>query len=402
MRNSYLTVISCLASIAIVYMVLFIHTFFNFHNEFKFTFKSLENLNFHEKYSKKVHHIRQEKVLDWLWKKPKVEDLMFTTINKLEDKELIVLIQGDSYMEQLTNSSYYVKDTGMELLTNEEKPKNISVELVQKFKSKKKVGFVSGGTGSYSPSVMNLQLDVLEQDFKILPNVVIAYVDQSDIGDENCRYKNNKTYKNGILKSVRPETYLMYRDLYNYSQIYRLSEIFLKNSSKTLKTFQLINYKFKYNLIKSSLRFYRKNISNSKMDKDRLIKCRWKVMEKYLIMPSESDVKYFENSIKRYLKKIDQKKHIKKLILVTFPHKKHFYSNSDQITSYKFNVSDAVDNVIQNKKNITHINFSKMLLNDKYFDYENIWISDNVHLNPNAHGNIFFQKILDELSKYLQ
>ena len=39
---------------------------------------------------------------------------------------------------------------------------------------------------------MNLQLDVLEQDFKIFPDVIIAYIDQTDIGDENCRYKNNK------------------------------------------------------------------------------------------------------------------------------------------------------------------------------------------------------------------
>ena len=101
MRNSYLMVISCLASIAVIYMVLFIYTFFNFHNEFKFTFKSLKNLDFHEKYSKKIHHIRDEIVLDWLWKKPQVEDLLFTTINKLEDKELIVLIQGDSFMLSL-------------------------------------------------------------------------------------------------------------------------------------------------------------------------------------------------------------------------------------------------------------------------------------------------------------
>ena len=38
---------------------------------------------------------------------------------------------------------------------------------------------------------------------------------------------------------------------------------------------------------------------------------------------------------------------------------------------------------------------------DKNFDYESIWLDDNVHLNPNAHGNRFFQKILEELSKYL-
>ena len=179
MKNRHLVILSSLLAATIIYIVLFIHTFFNLHYEFAYNFKSFENLNFHEKYSKKMHHIREELVLDMLWKKPKVEDLMFTTINELEDKEVIVLIQGDSWMEQLTMTS---------------EPKNKSVELVQKFRSKKKVGFVNGGTGSYAPSVMSLQLDVLEEDFKILPNVVIAYVDQSDIGEENCRYKNHRFF----------------------------------------------------------------------------------------------------------------------------------------------------------------------------------------------------------------
>ena len=70
---------------------------------------------------------------------------------------------------------------------------------MQNFKSKKKVGFINAGIASYSPSLMNLQLDVLEQDFKIFPDVIIAYIDQTDIGDENCRYKNNKIYKNCLI-----------------------------------------------------------------------------------------------------------------------------------------------------------------------------------------------------------
>ena len=380
MRNSYLIVISCLAGIAIVYMVLFIHTFFNFHNEFKFTFKSLENLNFHEKYSQKIHHIRDEMGQDWLWKKPKVEDLLFTTINTLENKEVIVLIQGDSYMEQLT---FPGPDKN-----------HISVELVQKFKSKKKVGFINAGIGSYSPSLMSLQLDILEKDFKIFPNIIISYIDTTDLGDENCRYKNNKIYENGILKSVKPEAYLMYRSIFNYSQIYGLSRISLSDSSKISKTFQLINFKFKYGLKKSSIRFYRKYISNVESDKEKVKKCYGSEIQEYLI--HDEKTKYFADQVKEYLAKMEQKKHIDKIFLVTFPHKANF----DKI--YKLNIADVIDSIVQDKKNITHINFSKTLLNDKNFNYENIWMADQVHLNPENHANLFMKKILEELSKYLQ
>ena len=395
MRNSYLVILSCLVSIPIIYVILFIHTFFNLHNEFQENFKSLENLNFHEKYSKKVHHIRQEKVLDWLWKKPKVEDMMFTTINKLEDKELIVLIQGDSFMEQLTNSSYYNQDTNIELLTNGEKPKNISVELVQKFKSKKKVGFVSGGTGSYSPSLMNLQLDVLEQDFKILPNIVIAYVDQSDIGDEYCRYKNHRFYENGVLKSIQPESHLMWRETFNYSEIYEKSKIRLKNNSKILQTFFLTNFNFKYGFVKSSTRLYRKYISTNKADKEKLTKCYWGTIEKYLIKHHDTETEYFKNQVKEYLEKMKKKEHIEKIFFVTFPHIKNFNK------TYKLNVSDVIESVVKDEKIVTHINFSKILLNDNNFNYENIYLNDGIHLNRDNHANLFMKKILDELSKYL-
>ena len=107
----------------LLYTLLFIHTFFNFQNEFAYSFKSLENLDFHEKYSKKIHHIREEVTLNLLFKKPKVEDLLFSTINELEDKKKIVLIQGDSWMEQLTTMS----DQNF-----------ISLDLVKKFGDKKK------------------------------------------------------------------------------------------------------------------------------------------------------------------------------------------------------------------------------------------------------------------------
>ena len=386
MKNSYLVIVSCLVSIFLLYTLVFIYTFFNFNNEFKYTFKSLENLNFHEKYSKKLHHIREELDLNTLFKRPKVEDLLFTTITNPEEKEVIVLFQGDSWMEQLT---FPVDDNF------------ISVELVQKFKSNKKIAFINGGTGSYSPSLMSLQLDVLEHDFKIFPNIIIAYIDQTDIGDENCRYKNNKVYKDGVLKSIQPEAHLMYRDLFNYSQIYGISKIFLKDNSKISKTFQLINFKFKYDITKSSIRFYRKYISNSKLNKSKLIKCYGGEIANYLINPNDADIKYFADSIREYLKKIEQKKHVKKVFLVTAPHKKHFYKNSDQKTSYKLNVSDVVNSVLKDKKNITHIDFSKILLNDKNFDYKNIWHVDNMHFNTNTHGKLFIQTILDELSKYL-
>ena len=54
---------------------------------------------------------------------------------------------------------------------------------------------------SFAPSLMHKQYEILKQEFYIKPDLLIIYIDQTDIGDEFCRYKNKKIYsKNGKLK----------------------------------------------------------------------------------------------------------------------------------------------------------------------------------------------------------
>ena len=115
----------------------------------------------------------------------------------------------------------------------------------------------------------------------------------------------------------------------------------------------------------------------------------------YLINPNDKATEYFAEQVRVYLKNMEQKKHIEKIFFVTFPQKKNFNK------TYKLDVSDVIKNVVKDKKNITHINFSEILLDDKNFDYENVWLEDQIHLNWENHANIFIKKILEELSKYL-
>ena len=182
---------------------------------------------------------------------------------------------------------------------------------------------------------------------------------------------------------------------FNYSEIYGKSKISLKYKSKILQTFHLTNFKFKYGLIKSSIRFYRKYISTNKVDKEKLTKCYWGTIEKYLIKHHDTETEYFKDQVKEYLEKMKKKEHIEKIFFVTFPHKKNFNK------TYKLNVSDVIESVVKDEKIVTHINFSKILLNDNNFNYENIYLNDGIHLNRDNHANLFMKKILDELSKYL-
>ena len=382
MKNLIFKIIVFFLVTIFVYIVIFLYTLLNLDKKHPSHFKSLEQISFHKKYSSKIHHIRDQYALNYFFKKDEINDLLFSNINEIDKKDFTVLLQGDSWIDQITFS----KDNDFS-----------SLKMLQKYGLNKKIEFISGGTSSFSPSLMSLQLDILQEDFNILPDIVIAYIDQNDIGDENCRYKNIKNYENGILKNVQPESYS--NRIWDYTKIYELIRISLTYKSKYLKTFHLLNFELKHSFLRLIVKT--NTMIKNKFKNEKFVKCHYPTIEQYLINPKKEHITYFYNTVDNYLKKLKEKKNIKKIFLVTFPHKKHFKTNDDKYF-YKLNISDVIDNVIKNKKDITHINFSKILLNNNDFESKNIWSEDEIHLNSVNHANLFIKKILEELNNFLE
>ena len=142
--------------------------------------------------------------------KTRPENYLFTTINPFVDGSKNILIQGDSFIERFI----FLKD---------------SYKLFNDFSKRNNFGLVISGITSYSPSLMKLQYEILKKDFNIQPNVVVAYIDQSDIGDELCRYKDKRLYnKKNNLVAVKNETYS--RSIFDYTKIYNISESVLSDN----------------------------------------------------------------------------------------------------------------------------------------------------------------------------
>lgn len=384
--KKYNTFYALVVGLIIVYSVVFINTLINFDEEFKYAFKSKENYLFHKEYSNKLHHIRDESSLEMTINKSGVQDLLFTKIYTGENKT--ILFQGDSWINQIE--------------TVKNKKQQLSFNNLKKFGIEKKINLISAGIPSYSPSLMNLQLGTLENEFNIKPETIVAFINQLDFGDELCRYKNSKVYNNGKFIKIKTEKNNEGVGWYNYSKVYGISEINFKNNSNFSKTFELINFKLIYS-IKKNFRRIKKVISQKNLIER---KCYNNQIEKYLINPDDQDVKYFIQTIVEYLKKINEKKHVKNLILVTFPHKKHFISDANNGPIFKVNVADLVDKAILEEKNILktknviHLNLNKKLLNKSNFNHNNIWAKDEVHLTPVNYYNLFIKNILKEINNY--
>ena len=115
-----------------------------------------------------------------------------------------------------------------------------SEKMIKNFAIENNYTVYNAGITSFAPSLMHSQYEILKQEFNINPDILIIYIDQTDIGDEFCRYKNKKIYsKNGkAYKSISREKFI--RATYDYSKLYLYSELnFQSTLNKIIKFFQL-------------------------------------------------------------------------------------------------------------------------------------------------------------------
>ena len=152
------------------------------------------------KYSNKIHHLRDAN----RWGN-KENGYLFSIINENNKKGKEILFQGDSWIESISE----IKQ---------------SEKIIKNFAINNNFSVYNGGITSFAPSLMHKQYEILKQEFNIMPDIIIIYIDQTDIGDEYCRYKNKKIYsKNGKLKRISREKFT--RATYDYSKLYLYSDL---------------------------------------------------------------------------------------------------------------------------------------------------------------------------------
>ena len=240
--------------------------------------------NFINSNVKSLHHLRRHT-------KIKTDNLNSLIFNKFGKGNKKVLIQGDSWAGLI-----------------EIDPKNIDLLL-----NIPDTQFLLAGTSSYSPSLMSAQLNVIRSQFGETPETIIAIIDQTDLGDEICRYKNLREIINGKVV-VRP-------DPPGTSEHYTLHSLFSKHEvlkSSLPFTIRLIKYELLadqiVNRVKSSKRKcdYNDILGILKSDIHDLDSLYWDYIYLYINnVFSNSDLKHF--------------------IIVTHPHKYHL--NGQYVTT---------------------------------------------------------------------
>ncbi len=248
-----------------------------------------------------------------------IEDPEKLIYSKLGDGERTVLIQGDSWAEVLE--------------TNKE-----SRRIIIQNSKDNNLQFVLGGTSSYSPSLMSAQLNILRDNFNIEPEIVVAIIDQTDLGDELCRYRRLRYQENGkvFVKPAEKGT-ADYYNLYSGFAKYEILSMRLPATIRLIK-YEMYNKKMYKNMERLKVRCDYDNILG--------------ILKKDL---SRKDKKYWDVVFDEYLSNIFSKSTVKKLIIVTHPHFYHFTNE------YKLNIYNLIS---QNVKHSVHIDKIELVNTD--------------------------------------
>ena len=398
MKKIYFKIFSIFLGLILGYCSIFLIFFFSFDKHFVNTIKSKEKFEIINKYRNVLNHVRSYN--------HETSDLVYSSINKYNLNNRNILFQGDSWYEQINFPANDFATSYENVNLENNSPENYkTLNFLREWTSRRSVGAINGGTGSYSPSLMSIQLEILESDFNIKPNFVIAYIDQTDLGDENCRYKDNKIFKDKKLISVGNSKSLG-KNIFNYNKILKFSEINLSSNSKFYKVHELM----KFYLLFETNKFFKINSYkiSQVLDKGwsgrKISTCNLGEILNYLVRPTDEAIDYFKISLNEYLLRASKKKHISKIYLVTFPHLEHLKKIYDGNGKFNLNISNVVDEVLKNilipnKDKIKHINFSKIITKDnKIFKYED-YIFDNMHLKQRAHKQ-FLEETLKNVDNF--
>ncbi len=361
------TILSFLTIYCVVIFFFFLNLdkFFSVHK-----FNDLESLKFYKSRSKIMNHLRNPsreihvdgRIVDSPYKND--NDFIFNQMTKSSSRT--ILFQGDSWIEII---NYYPK------------AKSFLEKNLQDF------SLFNAGITSYSPSLMKVQLDYLVNVIKIKPNYLVIYIDQTDLGDENCRYKFLKKYNsNNNLISVPYEEYPISGKILNMDKMIKLNEILLKYSNNLSISIAYTNYRAVKMLVRIKKMFLIKLFNYPYIKA-----CNFNKIIKSLKEPNNKEILFFENSLREYFDRIKNIESIKKVVVVTHPHKNHFINKS-----LKLNVSDIVNNLIKEYPKFEYLNFSNYVENSKIFgnNFESIWLKDEVHLNEEAYTNYFLPNII--------
>jgi len=274
-----------------------------------------------------------------------------------------ILIQGDSWAD------YAV----------------VAKPFLVKFAEQAKVGLINGGVSSSAPTPITIQLDFLRSEFDIHPTIVLAIIDQTDIGDELFRYKNRVFDASGRLIAWEGTDWTDKLVLFRSK---RRDNLF-SNRSAIGKLINHISIDLEERHAVLSL--YSEPLGTD-------------ILSPLIEGPSRQTEDLFVETLHRYIGVVFEDTNVKKLIFVSHPHKGHLLPETDR-RRFKGEVGRLIERAIGEsfaRSKILHMDFltTERTELEKAGSMEVFQSDDRFsHLTEEKYATYFYPAIASYLAK---
>ena len=326
-------------------------------------YQKQEKGNYYDKYTKDysdlIPYLNEPEEFENHISKSNINNSFYVSINafKKEHNENI-LIQGDSWAVSANSEKIY--------------------NFLKNLTIKRNFGLYSAGIAGYSVSPMNVQLHLLRNKLNINPSIIIAIMDQTDLGDE--LHRNQTLTKNTLQLTNTYASYKFKKKFFNILDSKNFSFFKLLGLSKEffISRYKQFNNDFykTFSYIISRIIYLIDNVPT--------------VISPLVYGLEKDNKKIIKYRLNNYINNVFKNNDLKKLVIVTHPHRNHLVNDK---TKYKENISLIINNVIFNsthKKKILHINFS----DDFDYVYKNIEI-ENIFWKGDRASHLTYKNYLD-------
>jgi hypothetical protein len=309
----------------------------------------------------KTHHLREMDSQKWGYVE-NADELVFTVVRSFEGKRRRLLVQGDSWSEQVTQSAF-------------------SRAVVEHFAETNDWGVVNAGTSSYSASPMTTQFQMLTGEYGLDPSDVLGFFDQTDLGDELCRYKSRRFVgSDGELLAVLPEPLTS-------AEIYAVS--------RALKSQEILAREYLPSIVRWVWHAAEKRIRRLSLDERR---CGWADIIRPLVSGIPNDeFDYIVSVFEDYFEAVLSNPATRNLVIAIHPHKNHLLTDG----SYVYGIEEVVTAAVARSKHRENIKvFEGKQIYDNYLtdiEVEEMFKKEDCscHLTDEAHSKYLERLLFD-------
>ena len=254
-------------------------------------------------YLKYVNHSRDQRFpleLQKVSKKPvnygEPSIYIFSEYREKNSDKPVLLLQGDSWAEGLEENAL---DAFLEMASVS------GLELI------------AAGTTSFSPTNMASQLRFMKSR-GINVASTIAFIDQTDLGDESCRYKRQAVFNSEI-----PETIALVKPYQSHGQtVFEYGPLVSMNEMPLMAPRLLAEMIYRVRRLLNDVR-------GSKA-------CSWDEIRAPLLRPDSQQIEYFTRALRAYINTHAALYPDANLNLITHPHRGHLNGE------YKYEIGSTV------------------------------------------------------------